>query len=245
MRNSILKLVLVAAVAFAGPLCAEEKYVPEEGSVELAKKKRKGKSDRAIDPALPNVLIIGDSISMGYTGTVKAELASKANVFHNAGNSQGTTNGLAKIDEWLAVADWDVIHFNFGLHDLKRVTEAGTSNNSNDPNDPYQANVETYAANLKKIVTQLRGAGANLIFATTTPFPSGVKPFRAPGDAGNYNAAALKIMRKNNIEVNDLYTLVLPDLATLQKPANVHFDKAGSELMGKQVAGRIEAALAE
>ena len=52
-------------------------------------------------------------------------------------------------------------------------------------------------------------------------------------------------MKKNGIEVNDLYALVLPDLATLQKPANVHFEKTGSELMGKQVATRIEAALGE
>jgi hypothetical protein len=52
-------------------------------------------------------------------------------------------------------------------------------------------------------------------------------------------------MKKNGIEVNDLYALVLPDLETLQKPANVHFAKEGSELMGKQVAARIEAALDE
>jgi lysophospholipase L1-like esterase len=243
MKFPFLNFALAAAVALAGPLFADEKYVPEEGSVELAQKK-KGKKP-AVDPQLPNVLIIGDSISIGYTGTVKAELEGKANVLHNAGNSQGTTNGLAKIDEWLEVMEWDVIHFNFGLHDLKRVTEAGTSNNSNDENDPYQADVETYAANLKKIVARLKETEATLIFATTTPFPAGVKPFRSPEDAGNYNAAALKIMKKNGIEVNDLYALVLPDLATLQKPVNVHFEKPGSELMGKQVATRIEAALAE
>jgi acyl-CoA thioesterase-1 len=242
------ELSWMVALAMAGflivPVGAEEKkYVPEAGSPELQKKAAK-KGKVTVDPELPYVLIIGDSISVGYTGIVRAELDGKANVIHNRGNAQGTTNGLAFIEEWLAEADWDVIHFNFGLHDLKRVTEAGTANNSNDPDDPYQADLATYTANLKKIVALLVETDTKLIFATTTPFPSGVKPYRSPEDAGNYNEAALKIMKKHKIEVNDLYGLVQPDLETLQKPVNVHFQKAGSELMGKQVAARIEAALA-
>ncbi len=76
---------------------------------------------------------------MGYTRSVQQKLTGKANIIHNPGNSQGTTHTLNKLDEWLDLQDWDVIHFNLGLHDLKRVKVAGTSQNSNDPNDPYQA----------------------------------------------------------------------------------------------------------
>ena len=50
-------------------------------------------------------------------------------------------------------------------------------------------------------------------------------------------------MKRKGIEVNDLYALVVDDLETLQKPVNVHFNMEGSELMGKQVAMKIEAAL--
>jgi lysophospholipase L1-like esterase len=64
-----------------------------------------------------------------------------------------------------------------------------------------------------------------------------------PEDASNYNKAALKIMKAKGIEVNDLYALVVDDLETLQKPVNVHFHKEGSELMGEEVASKIEAAL--
>ena len=46
-----------------------------------------------MDPNLPNVLIIGDSISIGYTGVVSSKLAGKANVIHNLGNAQGTKLG--------------------------------------------------------------------------------------------------------------------------------------------------------
>tara|TARA_R110002096_G_scaffold161339_4_gene327864 strand:- start:643 stop:1587 length:945 start_codon:yes stop_codon:yes gene_type:complete len=239
MKISLITSLALFSILLAGNAVSQEKkYVPEDGSAELVKKKR-GKKASPIDPSLPNVLIIGDSISMGYTSKVIEAMAGKANVMHSPGNSQGTTNGLANIDSWLEPMKWDVIHFNFGLHDLKRVTEAGTSSNSNDPDDPYQADAKTYAANLKEIVVRLKKTEATLIFATTTPFPAGVKPFRSPDDAGNYNTAALKIMKKNGIEVNDLYALVLPDLATLQKPVNVHFQAEGSQIMADAVAKRI------
>ena len=42
------------------------------------------------DPSLPNVLIYGDSISIGYTQRVRKNIGSKANVYrlnHNGGNS--------------------------------------------------------------------------------------------------------------------------------------------------------------
>src|SRR5689334_20865727 len=67
-------------------------------------------------PGLPRVLLIGDSISIGYTVTVRRELAGKANVLRIPENGADTANGLKKIDEWLGQSKWDVIHFNWGLH---------------------------------------------------------------------------------------------------------------------------------
>ena len=67
---------------------------------------------------------------------------------------------------------------------------AGTSENSNDPKDPYQADLATYEKNLKAIVAKLKASNAKLVFATTTPFPKGVKPYRAPEDAEKYNTVA-------------------------------------------------------
>ena len=215
-------------------------YIPEEGSHELTKKHRK-KSPLEMDPNLPKVLIIGDSISIGYTGHVCTQLKGKANVIHNPGNAAGTTLGFEKLQEWLGDTKWDVIHFNWGLHDLKHVTETGA--NSNNPDDPQQADLATYTANLKVLVKQLKATDAKLIFATTTPYPKGVKPCRLPEDAVKYNAAALKIMKTNNIEVNDLYSLALPKLKTLQRRRNVHFKPEGSEVLANQVAARIQSVL--
>lgn len=221
-------LVLLAPCISVG-----EPYTPEPGSAENNRKK---KAKTKIDPSLPMVLILGDSISIGYTSHVAKALRGKANVIHNPGNSQGTTHTLKNLDKWLKMQKWDVIHFNLGLHDLKRVKKAGTSENSNNPEDPYQADIPTYTANLDKIATRLTKTKAKLIFATTTPFPKGVKPYRDPEDVAKYNAAAKKIMQKHSIPINDLHALVTPEISKLQKPNNVHFKRTGSKKMATQVA---------
>ncbi len=109
------------------------------------------------NPALPNVLIIGDSISIGYTNPLKKILEGKANIFHNAGNAQHSRNGLARLDSWLGKTKWDVIHFNHGLHDLKYVDEKGKNSKTKQnahvqiPLDEYQKNMEAIVARLKTL----------------------------------------------------------------------------------------------
>src|SRR5216117_2326804 len=68
----------------------------------------------ADDEKLSRVLLIGDSISMGYTIPVRNLLKGKANVHRVAENGGPTTNGLAKLKSWLGNRKWDVIHFNWG-----------------------------------------------------------------------------------------------------------------------------------
>ncbi len=65
------------------------------------------------DPRLPRVLLIGDSISIGYTVPVRKLLAGKANVHRIPTNGGPTTRGLEQIDKWLGKKPWDVIHFNW------------------------------------------------------------------------------------------------------------------------------------
>ena len=65
------------------------------------------------DPSLPRVLIIGDSISIGYTLPLRAALKGVANVHRPPTNCAHTWRGLEKIDEWLGDGKWDLIHFNW------------------------------------------------------------------------------------------------------------------------------------
>src|ERR1035438_8095801 len=50
------------------------------------------------DPQLPRILLIGDSISMGYTPLVREAFAGKANVHHPPENCEDTGRGLAHLD---------------------------------------------------------------------------------------------------------------------------------------------------
>jgi len=186
------------------------------------------------------VLIIGDSISIGYFAPTKQLLAGKAEVVHNAGNAGHTRNGLTQLDAWLGDTPWDVIHFNHGLHDLKYVNAKG---DLVAPDQGTQVmSVDEYARNLEQIVKRLKQTRAKLIFATTTPVPDGAEG-RIKGDVERYNRAALAIMKRYNVRVNDLYAFALPRLASIQRPSNVHFTDEGSRLLAQQVANGIRAAL--
>ena len=196
------------------------------------------------------VLLLGDSISIGYTPVVQEALRDVAAVVRpmsgaKAENCAGTTNGAAEVKRWLALegGGWDVIHFNFGLHDLKRV-DADTGKSSNNPQDPRQAEPEAYERQLRAIVAELKKTDARLIFATTTPVPAGrLSPHRDPEDAVRYNAIARKVMEENGVAVNDLHAFALPRLKEIQLPQNVHFTKDGSRLLGEEVARRIREVL--
>src|SRR4051812_27067010 len=69
-------------------------------------------------PGLPRILLIGDSISIGYTESVRTELKGKANVHRIPVNGATSAFGLKNLESWLGTASWDIIHFNFGFHDL-------------------------------------------------------------------------------------------------------------------------------
>lgn len=195
---------------------------------------------------LPNVLLIGDSISMGYTSFVQELLKGKANVFRpvldngEPENCGGTIFGVTNIDKWIGNKKWNAIHFNFGLHDLKHVDPV-SGQASLKPNDPVQADIGLYSENLVFIVDRLKKTGAKLIFATTTPVPEKTKsPLRVPKDVLLYNKAALQIMKKEKVMVNDLYSFILPGINEFQFPNNVHFNQKGYAALAEEVVRKIE-----
>lgn len=183
------------------------------------------------DPSLPRVLLIGDSISMGYTLPVRSLLKGKANLHRIGENGGPTTNGVAKIDMWLGDKKWDVIHFNWGLHDL-RIMDTGKE----------QVSLADYETNLTTLVTRMKSTGAKLIWCTTTPVPEG-SANRKAGSEDAYNTVALKIMQANGVVIDDLYAFAKPQLGKIQLPMNVHFSTEGSEVLAKQVATSILQAL--
>jgi lysophospholipase L1-like esterase len=203
----------------AAPLLAQDYRIPVPPIVDT--------------PGLPRVLLIGDSISIGYGLPVRNLLAGKANVHRIPGNAGPSSNGVFQIDSWLGKEKWDVIHFNFGLHDLKRLAD-----------DEPQVPIDAYRRYVRLVVKRLQQTNAKLIYATTTPVPEGkLSPTRRSVDVLAYNQVAIEIMKEASIPVNDLFAYALPRLAKIQQPANVHFTNDGSQLLAGQVANAIRSAL--
>jgi acyl-CoA thioesterase-1 len=180
-------------------------------------------STAGFEDGLPNILLIGDSITLGYAPEVRRRLDGRANVYVVPGNGSSTAYGLRNVDMWLAGRHWDVIHFNWGLHDLTLLDHG------------YQVGVDEYAANLRSLLKQLKSTGARLIWATTTPVQVGAER-RSPKDPARYNDAARRIMEEQSVPTDDLHRLVLPHLSTLQLSDNVHFKPVGNQKLGRAVA---------
>ena len=181
---------------------------------------------------LPRVLIIGDSISMGYTLPVRKLLEGKANV-HRIPANGGPSKNMVNYDKWLGNGKWDVIHFNHGIHDLKHM-----------PDGKRQVEPADYEKNLRAIVAKLKATGAKLIWATTTPIPPPpLNPERTFGDVKEYNEIAARVMKELGVPTDDLYAHMLPQFEKLHKPKDLHYTEEGSQFLAEKVAAEILAAL--
>ena len=121
-----------------------------------------------------------------------------ANVHRPPTNCGPSTRGVEQIEKWLGDGKWDVIHFNFGLHDLKFVDEKGM--NTSPEKGKLQVPIGDYKKNLDALVSRMKKTGAKLIFATTTPVPAGEPQRKADSDR-EYNAAALEVMKKHGLSL--------------------------------------------
>lgn len=220
-----MKAILLLPLLFSASVLAAE--APKKAP---AKEKAPAKPHPSLAkvedvPGLPRVLLIGDSISMGYTLDVREMLKGKANVHRIPTNGGPTSRGIESIKAWLGDSKWDVIHFNWGLHDLKYI------------NDKPQVSLADYEKNLTELVKTMQATGAKLIWCNTTHVPAGVTG-RTEGDETKYNEAAARVMTAAGIPTDDLraHALAKPEA---QLPANVHYSPEGSRYLAEKVSAVI------
>ena len=188
---------------------------------------------------LKNVLIIGDSISIGYTPFIQKSLSDVAVVEHNAGNGGSTQRGIQSIEKWLGNTEWNVIVFNFGLHDMVYID----SLKKYDVIKGKQAiTLEVYKKNLEFIISKLKKTTATLIFVNTTMVAENAAG-RKVEDPAKYNTVALDVMKKNKIQVIDLYSASLKIHPENSKPGNVHYTEKGYELLSEPIIKAISEAI--
>ena len=194
----------------------------------------------AQEKPLPRVVLIGDSIRMGYAPLVAKRLDGKATVISAKPNGEDSGNVLRNLEEWVIKEKPDVVHINAGLHDLKLTDKT------------YQVPLDEYEKNLKTILQRIqKETHAKIIFATSTPILDGLHAQRKAGfdrfeaDVQKYNAVAVAVMKRAGVPVNDLHKLVEDGgKEKLIGPDGTHYTPAGYELLAAAVTNSIIRGLA-
>lgn len=189
---------------------------------------------------MKSVILIGDSIRMGYQPVVERELEGLADVRGPGENGGTSDNVLAHLDEWAVSRGADLVHVNCGLHDVKRLRDA----------DGIEVPLDRYRSNVEEILrTLVERTSARVIWATTTPVNerrhAERKGFdRHERDVAAYNRAAVDVARELGVEVNDLWEAVTrAGCDGLLAEDGVHFTQAGYGLLGRAVARAARGAL--
>ena len=181
---------------------------------------------------LKNLLLIGDSIRVGYDKSVKKSLEGRANVLFPEENCRFASYLLRNFHEYLADVggeNIDVIHWNAGLWDCLRLFEE-------EPHTP----IEMYAYYIERLCIRIKKLcpNAKVIFATSTKVLSekmntNFKRFNE--EIEKYNEVAVAVVKKYEFKVNDLYALSesLPESAH-SDPVH-YYTPVGTEAFAKQV----------
>lgn len=184
------------------------------------------------------ILIVGDSISLGYTPFVKETLKDRAVVSHNRGNAQHSGYGLENIEEWIQKDEYDIIQINWGLWDLcYRHKDSKVQGNRDKVNGSVTYTLEEYEHNLEEIVKKIQSrTDAQIIFVTTSYVPK-KEEGRYTKDTQKYNKVAKRVMLKYGVKVNDIYKeskSIHKDFG--QGVNNVHYKKEGSKELSKLIS---------
>ena len=195
----------------------------------------RGQTDASRVAELPRVVLIGDSIRLGYAPRVAELLSGRAVVISLPENGGDSGNVLAHLNEWVDRQKPDVVHLNCGLHDLKRFKTNGH----------HQVELDRYTVDLRQIrhPHPCRDRCRGLVFANTTPILDerharrGADFDRTEADVRRYNAAATAIMNEMGVPVHDLHWVVEQgNSETMLGPDGTHYTAAGSDRLAEAVA---------
>jgi hypothetical protein len=163
------------------------------------------------NPALPRILLIGDYISRAYTLPLRKALEGKANLHRPPANCGTVSYELRNLDSWLGPKSWDIIQFNFGLHDRKT------------PIKQYENDLEAFVLRLKK-------TGAKLVWATTTPLHKPNPKDKAKASLQDHHdrrSAAEAVMQKHGVIINDLYQALVTNPLNQRSLDDPHLSDQG------------------
>ncbi|MBO4666898.1 MAG: hypothetical protein J5666_02050 [Bacilli bacterium] len=187
---------------------------------------------------MKKVLLLGDSIRMGYDEFVKANLPEFEVYYDEEDNGRFCSYTIWQFNQlYKKDGPFDIVHFNNGYWDM----------NHEDPFGEAETPLPDYLHNLKRLIDLIRKTGAIPIFSLTTPIynisveEDGFKPTGYKNEwVIEYNEAALKLMQDENVEVIDLYHLLLDGYHYYKCYDSLHLTEEGYQKCAKAISDKIK-----
>lgn len=179
-----------------------------------------------INTGKKRMLIIGDSISLCYTPSVRQLLSGKFEVHRVPHNGASTELGLKSVDKYLEAGPWDLITVNWGLHDLTYFADKPQKNKTLIAD--YKTRLETI------LLPKLGSSGAKLIWMRITQTNN--HPLHRPGDIDEYNSVADAAALSRKILTLDL---LAGNNAVEHLPDNLHFTQSTCNGFGKRIEEKV------
>ena len=210
---------------------------------------------------MKNLLLLGDSIRMGYDSFVQEKLAGRMNVYFAEDNGRFAQYTLRTLSDWKSKLSWpeiDVVHWNNGLWDVLHMNansagcdgeaEGETISPSNvskeyrfdkDPLTPP----DMYRYMIGRVLTRIRQLfpNATVIFATTTPVieEQASWSYRSNAEIETYNQIAREVLTPRGVLINELGDFATKECAALHRDW-VHYNDEGSGKLADEIISFLE-----
>lgn len=177
---------------------------------------------------MKQVMLLGDSLRMGYEPIVRKNLEGKAEVSGPNENGRWAGYTLNSFRFWIPwMPKPDIIHWNNGLWDLGDDYQLGR---------PFSL-PEEYESALERMVLVIKKTfpEAQIIMATTMPTDN-------PDTSGiiEYNNILKKVAERHGIPVNDLFPLIDGKTDKYICPDHIHLTEEGFNMVAGKVTEVIE-----
>ena len=182
---------------------------------------------------MKKVVLIGDSIRMGYDKYVKEALAGVCEVYYPEVNCKYAVETLRFVHEWKEKGGWpddvDLVHWNCGLWDELELFE-----------DLPLSTMEYYTHAVVRIHMRLRMLfpKAKIVFATSTAVleEKCSKDFKRHNNTIEaYNEAAVRALSGTDAIINRLFEISLTCPEEYHSDAVHYYTDAGTQLLGGRV----------
>ena len=211
---------------------------------------------------MKKLLLLGDSIRMGYDSFVREKLAGRAEVFFSEDNGRFVQYTLRTLSDWQGKEKWpadmDIVHWNNGAWDILHLNASACGTDGEAAGETFKPEnlshnfvydkdpltpLEFYRYFLKRTFVRIKQLfpGAQVVFATTTPVieEQASWAYRSNNEIDLYNAAAREVLSPLGVRINELGAFAAARCHGHHRDW-VHYNDAGCELLADEVIGFLE-----